>query len=249
MKKTLHSFLLALAITAPLAISTSSAFAHEVKVERSIISVSGTSKTSVAPDLAILNLGVLRQAKTARAALDANNAAMKEVLAAMKKVGIEDRDLQTSNFSIRPRYDHHRPKKGEIQKPPRIVGYNVSNNLTVRLRDLSKIGELLDVSVTLGVNNGGNINFTNEDPKAAISIARAKAMKDALTKATILTDAASVQLGDIISINENFSAPRPISMARGKMMMAEAMVADSVPISAGENTYSVTVNVQWEIKQ
>lgn len=248
MKKQFHSFLLAIAITVPLAIPSHSVFAHEAKIERNIISVSGTAKANVAPDLAILNLGVLRHAKTAREALDANNAAMKEVLAAMKKAGIEDRDLQTSNFSIRPRYNHHRPKKGEIQKPPTIVGYNVSNNLTVRVRDLSKVGDVLDVSVTLGVNNGGNINFTNEDPKAAISIARGKAMKDALTKATILTNAAGVKLGAIISINENFSAPRPIRMARGKMM-AEAMVADSVPISAGENTYSVTVNAQWEINQ
>lgn len=248
MQKTVQAFLLALAITAPISLSATHSFAHEEKVERSIISVSGTAKANVAPDLAILNLGVLRHAKTARQALDANNTAMKEVLASMKEAGIAERDLQTSNFSIGPRYDYHRPKKGEIQKPPRIVGYNVSNNLTVRVRDLSKVGEILDRSVTLGVNSGGNIHFTNDDPKAAISIARAKAMKNAIEKASVLTQAANVDLGAIISIDEHSSRPQPIRMARNKMM-AEAMVADAAPIAAGENTYSVSVNVRWEIKQ
>lgn len=248
MQKTLKPFLLALTISMPFALQSTHTFAHETKVERSIISVSGTAKANVAPDLAILNLGVLRQAKTAREALNANSAAMKKVLASMQQAGIEERDLQTSNFSIQPRYDYHRPKKGEVQRPPRIVGYTVSNTLTVRVRDLSKVGEVLDRSVTLGVNNGGNIVFTNDDPKSAISTARAKAMKDAMSKAGVLTQAANVELGSIISIDESFSRPQPIRMARGKMM-ADAMVAESVPIAAGENTYSVTVNVRWEIKQ
>lgn len=252
MPKTFQSLFLSLALSTPLVLSialpSTTAIAHEQKAERSIISVYGTAKANVAPDLAILNLGVLRQAKTARQALDANNKAMKEVLASMKEAGLAERDLQTSNFSIQPRYTYHRPKKGEIQKPPRIVGYNVSNNLTVRIRDLSKVGEVLDRSVTLGVNNGGNIHFTNDNPKAAISTARAKAMKDAIEKAGVLTQAANVELGTIISIDEHSSRPQPIRMQRTKMM-AEAMVADSAPIAAGENTYSVTVNVKWEIKQ
>lgn len=222
--------------------------AHEPEKQPARINVTGTASVDVAPDMAILSLGVLRQEKTARAALDANNAAMAEVLASMKEAGIADKDLQTSNFSIQPRYQHHRPKKGETQKPPKIVGYNVSNNLTVRIRDLTKVGEVLDRSVSLGVNNGGNIRFTNDDPKQAISVARGNAMRDAVDRATILTQAGGVSLGPIISIDEHSSAPRPMAMARGKMM-AESMAADSVPIASGENSYSVTVNVSWEIKQ
>lgn len=249
MQKSIKTLALALSLTAPLlAMQSTNSIAHDVKVERSIISVSGTAKANVAPDLAILSLGVLRQAKTARLALDANSKAMAEVLASMKEVGIEERDLQTSNFSIRPRYEHYRPKKGKVQKPPRIVGYAVSNNLTVRVRDLTKVGDVLDQSVSLGVNNSGNIRFTNDNPKAAISIARAKAMKDALNKAEILSSTAGASLGPIISIDENFSRPRPQSMARGGMV-ADGAMAKSVPIAAGENSYSVTVNVRWEIKQ
>lgn len=249
MQKSITTLALALSLTAPLlAMQSTNSLAHDVKAERSIISVSGTAKANVAPDMAVLSLGVLRQAKTARLALDENNKAMAEVLASMKEAGIEERDLQTSNFSIRPRYEHFRPKKGQAQKPPRIVGYAVSNNLTVRVRDLTKVGDVLDRSVSLGANNGGNIRFTNDNPKAAISIARAKAMKDALNKAEVLSKAAGASLGPIISIDENFSRPRPQPMARGGMM-ADVAMERSVPIAAGENSYSVTVNVRWEIKQ
>ena len=212
------------------------------------ISIVGEASVDVAPDLAILDLGVLREGKTAREALTANNEAMAEVIAAMKEAGIEARDLQTSNFAIQPKYVHHRPKNGEEQKPPRIVGYQVSNNLTVRIRDLEKTGEVLDRAVTLGVNTGGSIRFGNDDPKAEIAKARAAAMKDAIGRAETLLQAAGAKLGPILSISENYNTPRPVPMARGKMM-AEAAMADSVPIAGGENTYSVTVSVIWEIRQ
>src|SRR5680860_531065 len=174
--------------------------AKAAEAEKSVarINVTGTASVEVTPDLAILQLGVLREAPTARAALDANNRAMNEVVTSMKEAGIEARDLQTSNFSIQPRYVYHNPTKGEVQRPPKIVGYVVSNNLTVRLRDLTKIGDVLDRSVTLGVNNGGNVQFTDDDPKQEISTARAQAMDDALTHAQVLTKAAGVSLGPII---------------------------------------------------
>ena len=212
------------------------------------ISIVGEASVDVAPDLAILELGVLREGDTAREALSANNDAMAEVIAAMKEAGIEARDLQTSNFTIHPKYVHDRPKNGEEQKPPRIVGYQVTNNLTVRIRDLEKTGEVLDRAVTLGVNTGGSIRFGNDDPKAEIAKARAAAMKDALARAETLLEAAGARLGPILSISENYNMPRPVPMARGKMM-AEAVMADAVPIEGGENTYSVTVSVTWEIRQ
>jgi len=222
------------------------AFAEEMPVAR--INVTGEGHVDVAPDMAILQLGVLEEAKTARDALSANNRAMDEVINAMKNAGIEGRDLQTSNISIQPRYVHHQPKNGEEQKPPRIVGYAVSNSLTVRIRDLAKVGELLDMSVTLGVNSGGSIRFANDDPSAAISKARAQAMKDAMDRATTLVQAAGVSLGQILEINESVVNPMPTTLARGRMM-AEAAMVDAVPIEGGENTYTVTVSASWKIDQ
>lgn len=211
------------------------------------ILVTGTGTVSIEPDMAIVSLGVTKQEKTARAALDANTSAMADILAAMKAAGIAESDLQTSNFSIQPQYFY--PKSSsDGDNRPRIDGYIVRNSLTVRIRDLATIGDVLDASVSLGVNDGGNLVFTNDDPQAAISEARAKAMKDAMKKAGTLTEAAGVELGDIIEISEQSRQNSPRPMAQARMM---EMAADSapVPIAAGENTYQVSVNVTFGLEQ
>ena len=212
-----------------------------------VIRVTGEGRISLAPDMAILDLGVVREAATAREALDANNAAMAEVVAAMKAEGMADRDLQTSGFSIQPKYFYPQSKAGEDQPVPRIVGYSVSNRLSVRVRDLAKLGAILDRSVTLGVNDGGNITFANDDPSATIARAREAAMKDALSRAETLARAIGAKPGKILEISENTFTPQPVSMARGKMMM-EAR-SDAVPVQGGENTYTVSVQAVWEILQ
>ncbi len=211
------------------------------------ILVTGQGTADLAPDMAVLALTVTREAETARAALDANSAAMSEVLAAMKAEGIKTRDLQTLGFSIQPKYIYPPQKSSGERQPPRIVGYTVRNSLNVRVRDIDAVGRILDKSVTLGVNEGGNIVFTNDDPSAAITEARIKAVKNALTKAQTLAEAAGVKTGKILEISEQSSRPRPMPMARAKLSMASS--ADAVPIAAGENTYKVTVNISYAINQ
>lgn len=211
------------------------------------ITVSATGTADIAPDMAVIGLTVLREADTAREALDANTKAMAEVLAAMQAVGIAERDLQTSNFNIQPRYVYPEPKDG-IRPEPRIVGYQVSNSLTVRVRDLERLGAILDQSVTLGVNQGGGISFTNDDPSAAITEARTKAMQAAISKAETLTAAAGIGLGRILSISEQSSEPRPMPVARAAMMEMAADAAP-VPVAAGENNYRVSVSVTFELEQ
>jgi uncharacterized protein YggE len=174
---------------------------------------------------------------------------MSKVLKALKLQGIAAKDIQTSGFNISPRYYYPPKNDSHEQKPPTIVGYQVSNNLTVRIRDLTKVGNILDLVVTLGVNTGGNIQFTNDDPKQALKEARKAAMADAMDKAETLIDAVGADLGRILDISENSRMPRPMPMAkaqfRGGAMMADA----AVPVEGGENVYSVTVNVNWEIDQ
>lgn len=209
------------------------------------INVSGEGEMAVVPDMAILSLTVLQQAETAEAALTANNAAMRNVVGALHERGVEERDIQTSQFQIFPRHEQTDPKDANSQ-PGKIVGYQVSNALTVRVRDLSKLGALLDQSVKLGVNEGGQISFTNDNPEAALTEARKKAVAQALAKAKTLTDAAGIKLGRIIEMSENSVRP----MAQPMMRMAMAKVAsDSVPVAAGENTYNVTVNVTFSLQQ
>ncbi|MCB1382893.1 MAG: SIMPL domain-containing protein [Notoacmeibacter sp.] len=209
------------------------------------IMVTGTGQAALAPDLAILSLTVMREGETAREALDANNAAMGDVLKAMKAEGIADRDLQTSGFSISPRYVYPKASDGGDQTP-RIVSYQVANNLTVRVRDIAKVGTVLDKSVTLGVNQGGSVSFGNDDTTAALAEAREKAMADAIAKAGTLAKAAGVKTGKVLEITENVNFARPEPLARTMAMKAEA---DAVPLAAGENTYTVTVNVTFAIDQ
>lgn len=210
------------------------------------LSVSATGTANVAPDMAVLNLAVQREGKTARLALNANNKAMGEVLAAMREAGIADRDLQTSNFNIQPRYFYPKPSRGE-QKPPKIVGYVVHNALTVRVRKLDELGAILDRSVTLGVNSGGGVSFTTDNPDAAIEAARKDAVKRAIAKAQTLTEAAGVRLGRLVDLSESSRrAPRPQPMARLKSAAARD---ESVPMAAGENSYSVSVNMRWALEQ
>ncbi|UGX86607.1 SIMPL domain-containing protein [Phyllobacterium meliloti] len=211
------------------------------------ITVTGQGEAAAAPDMAVLSLVVLQEKPTAREALTANNETMAKVLDAMKKAGIAERDLQTSGFSIDPRYVYPENKQGEQPKAPKIVGYAVSNSLSVRVRDLKKVGDILDQSVTLGVNQGGNLTFTNDKPETILEEARKKAVADAIAKAKTLTEAAGVEVGKIIEISEQSFQPRPYEMAgRAKMMAAPA--SDSVPVAAGENSYNVTVNVTFELK-
>jgi len=211
------------------------------------ILVSGQGRVDIAPDMAVLSLTVTREAPTARAALDANSAAMTEVLKAMRAQGIAERDLQTTNFSIQPRYTQPPRQSSGEREPPRIAGYSVRNGLTVRVRDIDRVGEIIDTSVTLGVNEGGRIQFTNDDPSAALTEARVQAVREALAKAKTLAEAAGVKTGGVLEISEQSHIPRPVPMARAEMSMA--MAADAVPVAAGENTYTVTVSVSIAIDQ
>ncbi|ANL66613.1 hypothetical protein AMC82_CH02988 [Rhizobium phaseoli] len=238
-KTVLMTALLALPLAA-----AAPAMAQEAKPREAVISVTGDGESSVTPDMAIVTLSVVKQAKTAREALDENNKAMKDVLDALKSGGIAERDLQTSGFSIQPQYNYPQPVDGQ-QQQPQLIGYQTINAVTVRLRDLAKLGQVIDQSVTLGINQGGDIQFTNDKPETAIEEARKDAVAEAVKKAKTLSEAAGVKLGRIIEINENEPRPLPQPAYRATMMK-EADAA--VPVQAGETTYNVSVTVTFAIE-
>ncbi|TAU84652.1 SIMPL domain-containing protein [Rhizobium leguminosarum] len=222
------------------------AFAQEMKPREPVISVTGDGESSVAPDMAIVNLAVVKQAKTAREALDENNKAMNDVLAALKSGGIAERDLQTSGFSIQPQYNYPQPVDGQ-QQQPQLIGYQTINSVTVRLRDLAKLGAVIDQSVSLGINQGGDIQFTNDKPDAVIEEARKNAVASAVKKAKTLSEAAGVKLGRILEINENVPRAMPQPVYRATMMKEASDAA--VPVQGGENNYNVSVTVTFAIEQ
>lgn len=228
-------------------LATAPAFAEDATMPApGLISVSGEGVVAAAPDMAVISLTVLREAKTARAALDANSQAMADVLSAMWAEGIAERDLQTGAFSIQPRWVYPKNKDGG-REAPSIVGYTVVNTLTVRVRDLDNLGAILDKSVSLGVNQGGNVIFSNDDQASIRAKARLDAVAQAKVKAEAMTSALGVGLGRITQISESSYAPPPVPMLRAEMAMAKE--AEPVPIAAGENEYRITVSVTWEIDQ
>jgi uncharacterized protein YggE len=203
--------------------------------------VTGEGEAAAAPDIALLSLTVMREASTANEALEANSSAMQDVIAAVKAFGIEDRDIQTAGIQINPRYAYSTGSDGAQQG--KLVGYQVLNTLSLRIRDVGKTGEILDKAVSLGVNQGGNVQFTNEDPSDTLDEARRKAVADAISKARVLSEAAGIKLGRVIEISDSMPFQPPIPMV-AKSFAAER----AVPIEAGENSYRVQLSVTFEIE-
>jgi uncharacterized protein len=227
---------------APLAVATALAlFASPALAQGAppaAISVTGEAQISAAPDQAQIDAGVTSEARTAREASDANNAAMGKVLLALKGAGIDERDYQTSRLSLQPQYPPNRNTG-----PSAISGYRASNRVTIRLRDVTKVANVIDVLVAAGANEIGGINFVVSQPSKVLDDAREKAFADARRKAEIYAKAAGVTLGEALNISEGGGPGPPIF--RSKMA---APMAAGAPVAQGEETLSVSVTVSWAIK-
>jgi len=211
------------------------------------ISIEGRGEVRAAPDMALINSGVTTQGATAREALDANTAAMTDLLATLKEAGIEARDIQTSGFSVTPNYVYSDARDANgYSLPPKINGYQVSNTVTVAVRDLEDLGAILDSAVDVGANTIHGVSFSVADPTDLYNEARKKAFADARAKAELYAETAGATLGDLQSISEgqSFEPPQPYPMyARAEMSAAP------VPVEAGEMTFSINVKVEWELEE
>lgn len=217
------------------------AVAQEPASSLRLLTITGHGEVKARPDMAVVRLGVVTQAAAARQALDDNNKAMQAILAALAEEGFAQQDLQTSNFSVTPRYDY-----GSGQdRPPRIDGYEVSNQLAVTVRDLGKLGAVLDRAVSLGANQIFGIAFAVSEPEGLRDQARRMAVSSALSKANLYAAAASVDLGPVHSIAES-SAVRPPQPAYQMRMAAEAAAA--VPIVEGEQVIEVEITMSWVLQ-
>ena len=204
--------------------------------ETPAISVTGEATISVPPDQAQVAAGVTSDGKTAREASEANNTTMGKVLLALKAAGIDGKDIQTSRLSLQPQSAPNRNANA-------IVGYRASNQVTVRVRDVTKVAGTIDLLVGAGANDIGDINFMVSQASKLLDDAREQAVADARRKAEIYAKAAGVTLGAPLSIAEE-GAPAPVF--RGKMALAPMA---ATPVAQGEETLSVTVSVSWAIKQ
>lgn len=202
------------------------------------ITVTGEGEIVAAPDMAVVTLGVTSEARAAAAAMAANNAAMATVFQRLMAAGIEDRDIQTSNLSLSPRWEQMR-NQGD---PPRVVGFVASNQVSVRVRALDRLGEVLDLVVADGANTLGGLNFGVLESGPLLDEARRAAVADAIRKARLLAEAAGVTLGPLLEMSEAGMSPGPIPMARMEMAMAEA-----VPVAPGEVGLTASVTMVFAI--
>jgi uncharacterized protein len=211
------------------------------------ISIEGRGEVTASPDTAYVTSGVTTQGATAREALDLNTKAMTDLMTELKASGIEERDIQTSGFSVSPNYVYSEERDANgYTLPPKINGYQVSNVVTVRVRALDTLGAILDKSVTVGANTINGVSFAVADTSDLLDEARKAAFADARAKAELYATASGSKLEDIVSINEsqNFGQPQPYEM---RSMAAAAPQAD-VPVATGELSFAINVSVQWELE-
>lgn len=212
--------------------------AQERTMDR-LITVSATGYAEAEPDQARLSTGVTAEADTAEKALAANSELMAKVVAGLKEAGIDAKDIQTSNFSVNPRYTN--PRDGSA---PEINGYQVSNQVSILVRDLKALGGLLDKLVTLGANQMHGLSFEVSKGETLKDEARKEAVANARRRAELLAAAAGAEVGEVVSIAEevSYSGPRPMAMA------ARQSKADFVPVEAGTETLEARVTVTWKLK-
>jgi uncharacterized protein len=203
------------------------------------ISVNGTGKVTLTPDIADIRLGVLATGKSVKAVRDQAATSMASVIAALKKLGIADKDIQTSWVSLQPTYDYNAGTT-----PPRITGYQFSNSITATIRSLDKVSDAIDDSLAAGATTLDGITFRLADEVAAEAQARTTAMADAKAKAEALASAAGVTISGVAAINETV-APTPYPIYYGA---AEAAGKDaSTPVEPGTSDITITVAVVYLI--
>lgn len=237
-------FLAVLALAAPLtAVAQTASQTPYVPPLVETISVTGTGRASVKPDRVTFSVGVQTLASTVEQAVSDNNRRLAAVIAALKREGATDAQIQTSNFSIWPQQHY---QEGKL---PQILGYQVSNNITVRRDKIEDAGRLLQAAVGAGVNTSSGLQFEVSDPARGRDEALTAAFADARAKAALLARAAGRTIGRAITISEGAQMAAPPYPPRPAMMRAEAAsVAADVPVESGSQDVSHTISVVFELR-
>lgn len=232
------------ATAAGLTLTTVSASAQEtrpmmVPIDGTVLEISADGTSTRIPDLAVIQAGVVTQAATAGDAMRQNSTRMATVLAALRRAGIAERDIQTSSVSLSPQYRYAQ------NEPPVITGYQASNQVTVRFRDIAKSGTILDALVSQGANNISGPNLTIDKPEAALDEARTAAVATARARAELYAKAAGLRVDRILSISESSAMPVP---PRPMMMARMEAAADATQVVAGESELTVSLSVRFVLK-
>lgn len=220
---------------------TAPAAAQRIEEGIATLTANGEGQAATVPDLMLITLGVTSRGATAREALAANSADMEALVTVIRDSGVADRDVATENFNIHPVYANERPQPDQVEPvAPKIVAYEVSNQVRLRQRDIDAAGGLLDRLVEAGANQVHSIQFSVDEPQALQDEATRAAVADARRKADLLAEAAGVRLVRLLRLDSG--------VANQPQFEARAMAMDAaVPISAGEQTITANATLTYEI--
>ena len=228
------------ALMLAVAVLPSTAMAQQITqtIAGTRLDISATGEVTRVPDVAIISAGVVSRSASASGALQDTANRMSQVLGALKRAGVADRDIQTSNVSLNPEYRY--PEN----QSPQLVGYTASNNVTVRFRDIRSSGKILDALVTVGANQINGPTLTVDKPESALDEARAKAVAIGRARAELYAPSLGLRVVRIVSVNESggYAVPPPVPM-----MMAQARKADT-SIEAGQQKLQVNVAMTFELQ-
>ncbi|MES1200283.1 MAG: SIMPL domain-containing protein [Pseudomonadota bacterium] len=210
-------------------------------IQGTLLSISADGKTQAQPDLAVISLGVQTHGDTAVDAVADNARRMTALMQAVRRAGVADRDVQTSNLSVSPQYQY------QDNQPPRLTGYQADNQVTVRVRDVSKLGRVMDAAVGAGGNTVNGVNFTFQDVDAQLDTARQDAIRQAQHRADLYAHALNLHVARVISVSEGGGYSPPSPMPVFAMARAEAAPVPT-PTAPGEVQSTASVTVVYELR-
>lgn len=209
-------------------------------VQGTLLSVSADGMSEGRPDMATINLGVTTEAQTAQAALADNARRMQTLIQALRRAGVAERDIQTSNVSVNPQQQY---VEGQ---PPRVTGYQANNSVTAKIRSIDNTGRVIDAAVAAGGNNINGVSFSYQDPDAQLDAARRDAIREARRRADLYASALNMHVVRVVAVSEGggYSPPMPMPMfAR----VANQDMA-STPVAPGQIETHVSVNITYELR-
>lgn len=246
--------ILCLAMLAPAAAFAQASPTVNLGPDATLLSLSVSEQVERAPDLALFNAGVTTQAATASEAMSQNATRMAGVVAALKRAGIADRDVQTAGINLQPQYSYPTrervPVDGQtVERPPRIIGYQASNTVNVRVRKLGDMGRVIDALVGQGANQVNGPQFSLADPAEAMDEARRKAVASARARADLYARAAGLRVARIVSISEGGGYFQPMEVMVTGARVASAPPPPPTPVAIGEVSTGVGISVQFALER
>lgn len=229
--------LVAAFVCAPVAASAQSA------PERTLLSIVAEGRSEAPPDLATINLGVETTGATAEAAMSDNSRNMSALIAALRRAGVAERNIQTSRVSVQPQYNRRRDDEEE----PRIVGYRATNSVSVEIQAIETTGRVLDAAIAAGGNSVRGVTFSHQDPSAQQNLARREAAAEARRRADLYAGAFGLRVVRVVAIAEPGASTPETIVVTGTRIARHDAVAES-PIETGEITTRATLTVTYELR-